>query len=58
MTNLTTDGKLIKTNRYVIGISTNSDPIIDKYNFNKSLQKSLIFIPTYYGASLNFLKKS
>ena len=45
-------------NRYVIGISTNSDPTIDKYNFNKSLQNSLIFIPTYYGASLNFLKKS
>ena len=45
-------------NRYVIGISTNSDPIIDKYNFNKSLQNSFIFIPTYYGASLNFLKKS
>ena len=45
-------------NRYVIGISTNSDPIIDKFNFNKSLQNSLIFIPTYYGASLNFLKKS
>jgi regulator of sigma E protease len=45
-------------NRYVIGISTNSDPIIDKFNFNKSLQNSLVFIPTYYGASLNFLKKS
>ena len=45
-------------NRYVIGISTNSDPIIDKFNLNKSLQNSLVFIPTYYGASLNFLKKS
>ena len=45
-------------NRYVIGISTNSDPIIDKFNFNISLQNSLVFIPTYYGASLNFLKKS
>ena len=45
-------------NRYVIGISTNSDPLIDKFNFNKSLQNSLEFIPTYYGASLNFLKKS
>ena len=47
-----------ETNRYVIGISTNSDPTIDKYNFNKSLQNSLIFIPTYYRASLKFLKKS
>ena len=45
-------------NRYVIGISTNSDPIIDKFNLYKSLQNSLVFIPTYYGASLNFLKKS
>ena len=45
-------------NRYVIGISTNNEPIIDKYNLNKSIKNSLIFIPTYYGASLNFLKKS
>ena len=45
-------------NRYVIGISTNNEPIIDKYNFNKSIQNSLIFIPTYYAASINFLKKS
>ena len=45
-------------NRYVIGISTNDEPIIDKYNLNKSIQNSLIFIPTYYAASINFLKKS
>ena len=45
-------------NRYVIGISTNNEPIIDKYNLNKSIQSSLIFIPTYYAASINFLKKS
>ena len=45
-------------NRYVIGISTNNEPIIDKYNLNKSIQNSLIFIPTYYAASINFLKKS
>ena len=45
-------------NRYVIGISTNNEPIIDKYNLNKSIQNSLIFIPTYYVASINFLKKS
>ena len=59
------DGQLIEKNfelkfnneinRYVIGISTNSDPIIDKFNFNKSIQNSLIFIPTYYGASLRTL---
>ena len=45
-------------NRYVIGISTNNEPIIDKYNLNKSIQNSLIFIPTYYASSINFLKKS
>ena len=45
-------------NRYVIGISTNNEPMIDKYNLNKSIQNSLIFIPTYYAASINFLKKS
>tara|TARA_B100001057_G_scaffold179314_1_gene180064 strand:+ start:2964 stop:3992 length:1029 start_codon:yes stop_codon:yes gene_type:complete len=45
-------------NRYVIGVSTNDEPIIDKYNLNKSIQNSLIFIPTYYAASINFLKKS
>ena len=45
-------------NKYVIGISTNNEPIIDKYNLNKSIQNSLIFIPTYYAASINFLKKS
>ena len=45
-------------NRYVIGISTTNEPIIDKYNLNKSIQNSLIFIPTYYAASINFLKKS
>ena len=45
-------------NRYVIGISTNDEPIIDKYNLNKSIKNSLIFIPTYYAASINFLKKS
>jgi regulator of sigma E protease len=44
--------------RYVIGISTTNEPIIDKYNLNKSIKNSLIFIPTYYGASINFLKKS
>ena len=62
------DGQIIKKNfdlkfndeinRYVIGISTNDEPIIDKYNLNKSIQNSLIFIPTYYAASINFLKKS
>ncbi len=45
-------------NRYVIGISSTNEPIIDKYNLNKSIENSLVFIPTYYAASINFLKKS
>ena len=45
-------------NRYVIGISSTNKPIIDKYNFIKSIQNSLIFIPTYYSTSINFLQKS
>jgi len=44
--------------RYVIGISSINEPSIDRYNLNKSIQNSLIFIPTYYLASINFLKKS
>ena len=45
-------------NKFVIGISSNSDPIVDKFNLYKSIQHSLSFIPTYYLASINFLKKS
>tara|TARA_Y100001970_G_scaffold288642_1_gene416545 strand:- start:4040 stop:5068 length:1029 start_codon:yes stop_codon:yes gene_type:complete len=62
------DGKLIEKNfklkfndeinRYVIGISSINEPSIDNYNFNKSIQNSIFFIPTYYSASINFLKKS
>ena len=62
------DGQLIEKNfelkfnneidRYVIGISSINKPSIDKYNLNKSIQNSLFFIPTYYVASINFLKKS
>ena len=45
-------------NRYVMGISSNNDPIIYKFNMSKSLQNSFQFIPTYYSASINFLKQS
>ena len=44
--------------RYVIGISSTNEPIIDIYNLTKSIQNSLFFIPTYYSASINFLKQS
>tara|TARA_Y100000768_G_C23932005_1_gene660572 strand:+ start:173 stop:1201 length:1029 start_codon:yes stop_codon:yes gene_type:complete len=47
-----------QNNRYVIGIASTNEPIIDKYNLIGSIKNSLIFIPTYYSASINFLKKS
>ena len=45
-------------NRYIIGISSTNEPIIDKYNLIQSIENSIIFIPTYYSASINFLQKS
>ena len=44
--------------KFVIGISSPKNPIIDKYNFIDSINNSLVFIPTYYVASFNFIKKS
>ena len=44
--------------KYVIGISSTNDPLIEKFNMIKSLENSLLFIPTYYLASINFLKQS
>ena len=45
-------------NRFVIGISSTNEPNVDKFNFKQSFQDSLLFIPTYYKASINFLKQS
>ena len=45
-------------NRFVIGISSNSEPVIDQFNLYESIQQSLSFIPTYYSASINFLRQS
>ena len=47
-----------EVNRYIIGISSNNDPIIYKFNLSKSINNSFMFIPTYYSASIIFLKKS
>ncbi|MDC6447876.1 M50 family metallopeptidase [Alphaproteobacteria bacterium] len=47
-----------EVNRYLIGISSNSEPVIDKFNFSGSVINSLKFIPAYYLASINFLHKS
>ena len=45
-------------NRYIIGISSPQDPIIDKYNLIDSIKNSSLFIPTYYVASFSFLQQS
>ena len=62
------DGQLIEKNfelklnneinRYVIGIGSNSDPIIDKLNLHKSLGNSFSDINNYYSFLINFLKQS
>ena len=45
-------------NRYIMGISSNNDPVIYKFNLSKSINNSFMFIPSYYSASIIFLKKS
>ena len=45
-------------NRYIIGISSPQNPIIDKYNLIDSIKNSSLFIPTYYVASFSFLQQS
>jgi regulator of sigma E protease len=45
-------------NRYIIGISSPENPIIDKYNLIDSIKNSSLFIPTYYAASFAFLQQS
>ena len=47
-----------EVNRYLIGISSTNEPIIDKFNFSESIQNSLRFIPTYYSATISFLHQS
>ena len=45
-------------NRYIIGISSPQNPIIDKYNLIDSIKNSSLFIPTYYVASFSILQQS
>ena len=47
-----------EVNRYLIGISSTNEPMIDKFNFSESIQNSLRFIPTYYSATISFLHQS
>ena len=37
---------------------SNSEPVVEKFNLYESIQQSLSFIPTYYSASINFLRQS
>ena len=45
-------------NKFVVGISSQTNPIINRFDLLQSINNSLIFIPTYYIASFNFLKQS
>ena len=45
-------------NKYIIGISSTSEIIIDKYNFVLSIKKSISFIPIYYYETIKYLQKS
>ena len=45
-------------NKYILGISSNKVPIINKFLLYESLNQSLLFIPEYYIGTINFLKKS
>ena len=45
-------------NKFIIGISSADNPIINKYSFMGSLNNSLAFIPSYYVSSFNFLQQS
>ncbi len=45
-------------NKYIIGISSNNTPKIEYFLFKKSLIQSIVFIPNYYLATYDHLKKS
>jgi len=45
-------------NKYVIGIESNNDPIIEKLNLSKSLGYSFLYINNFYTLLINFLKQS
>ena len=47
-----------KNNNYLIGIKSNNNPQILKYNFLSSIKRSVYFIPIYYNESFKYLKKS
>ena len=44
--------------KYIIGIASTNNIINVKYNFLKSFKNSILFIPNYYSATINYLNKS
>ena len=48
----------IKLNKYLIGISSSDEILINRFYFKDSIKKSLLFIPNYYLSTTNFLKDS
>ncbi len=46
------------TNKYYIGIGSNNNPKIKRFSFFKSTYQSLIFIPSYYVSTYNYLINS
>ncbi|SVB19504.1 uncharacterized protein METZ01_LOCUS172358 [marine metagenome] len=45
-------------NKYIIGISSTNNPIINRFSLFNSLTQSIIFIPNYYYATFDYLIKS
>ena len=44
--------------KFIVGISSEDNPIIKKFSFFESLKKSILFIPNYYLESIKYLNKS
>lgn len=47
-----------EVNKYIIGITSTSNPEIIKYEFLSSLKQSIVFIPSYYLESIKYLTLS
>jgi len=45
-------------NKYIIGISSTNNPIINRFSLFNSLTQSIIFIPNYYHLTFDYLIKS
>ena len=47
-----------KINKYIIGITSSNTPVINRFDFNKSIKQSSLFIPNYYRSTIIYLKNS